>query len=233
VVPAAGTITSWSVGSGDMGAKYELRVIRPAGESMTAAGTSAVVTVPDSEPIVRGPFAVSLPVKAGDRIALDVIAGIGAPINNSVAPIEDELNYIEDPFVDGTTKKPTLTMPGTKQELLLQAIFQPAPVNTALPSISGEARAGVTLSASEGSWENATSFAFRWLRCIAATCTPIAAAISSTYTPTFEDEGAQLRVEVTASGEGGKATAVSERTSGVKPGVAAAPANTGAPTISG
>jgi len=232
VVPAAGTITSWSVGSGDMGAKYELRVIRPTGESMTAAGTSEVVTVPDSEPLVRGPFKVSLPVKAGDRIALDVIAGIGAPIT-TLAPMEDELNYVEDPFKDGATKKPALTMLGTNQELLLQATFQPSPVNTALPSISGEARAGVMLTATEGSWENATSYAFQWQRCVGTPCTPIAGATSSTYTPSVEDEGAQLRVEVTATGEGGKATAVSERTSGVKPGAPAAPANTGLPTISG
>lgn len=97
--PSGGAITAWSVRSGDVNAKYELRVLRPTGGGQfTAVGTSSPQTVPDAEDKVRGPFAVSLPVKAGDRIALDVISGLGAPINNTLAPIEDELNYIGDPF---------------------------------------------------------------------------------------------------------------------------------------
>ena len=47
------------------------------------------------------------------------------------------------------------------------------------------------------------------------------------------DEGRQLRVDVTASGEGGQAIASSELTDGVKPGPLPPPENTGLPLISG
>ncbi len=235
--PSGGTITSWSVRSGDMNAKYELRILRPAGGgTFMAAGTSAPQTVPNAEDKVRGPFAVSLPVKGGDRIALDVIGGLGAPISNTLAPLADELNYFSDPFGDGTTEAPVLTPPlGGSQELLLQASFTPgAPVNTAPPTISGEARVGSTLTGTEGSWEDAASFAFQWQRCAGETCTPIAGAMSASYKPAVADEGQQLRLAVTATGVGGKmTTAYSERSNGVKAGPPPPPTLTGAPTISG
>ncbi len=233
--PAGGTITSWSVRSGDLNAKYELRVLHPVGNEFTAAGTSAPQTVPDSEDKVRGPYSVSLSVTAGDRIALYVVKGLGAPINNTLSPPADELNYLQDPFSDGSTKAPALTPPlGGTQELLLQANFAPAPpVNKVQPAISGEARAGVLLTASEGTWEDATSFAFQWLRCTGATCQPIIGATGRTYAPASVDEGRQLRVDVTASGEGGHTIASSELTDGVKPGPLPPPENTGLPLISG
>jgi|GEM_PF-2498572 len=235
IVPAPGTITSWRVRSGDMNAEYELRIIRPSGGEYTAAGTSPPKTVPDGEDKVRGPFAVSLAVKAGDRIALDVVKGLGAPISIALAPMEDALNYLQDPFPDGKTEKPALELPlGTNQELLLQADFKPGPpVNTAAPMISGEARVGSALTASEGIWEGASTFAFQWARCSGASCSPIAGATSPSYTPTSADEGQQLRVEVTATGEGGKALASSTLSDGVKPGPPPAPTNTGLPQVSG
>jgi hypothetical protein len=238
IAPGGGTITSWEVRSGDLNAKYALRVIRPNGGEFTAAGTSATQTVPDSEDKVRGPFAVSLPVKSGDRIALDVIGGTGAPINNTAAPIGDELNYLQDPFPDGTTKKPALTgLGGGSQELLLQATFNAGPpVNTARPTITGEPRAGTALTGSVGNWENAVSFAFQWLRCSGSTCSPIPGATGASYTPTTADEGQQLRLDVTATGGGGEATASSELTAGVKAGPLpppSAPVNLTPPVISG
>jgi hypothetical protein len=234
--PSGGTITSWSVRSHDANAKYELRIMRPApGGELTAAGTSSAQTIAGSEDKQRGPFAVSLAVRAGDRIGLQVLSGEGAPISNALGALTDELNYVDDPFADGTTNAPKL-MPGHGggQELLLQANFVPGlPVNTALPLISGEARAGIGLTATEGGWENATLFAFQWSRCTGASCTAIGGASGRTYTPTTQDEGAQLRVDVTASGEGGKATASSGLTDGVKPGLPAPPSNTAPPQLSG
>ncbi len=231
--PSAGIITSWSVRSGDKDAEYELRVLHPSGGEFTASGTSSPQTVPDSNDEIRGPFPVTLRVSQGDRIALDVIAGAGAPINNLLAPVADAVNYFGDPFNDGMTKAPVLTMLGNSQELLLQATFVPGPVNKILPSISGEARAGMSLIASDGSWENATSFAFQWTRCAGAACSAIPGATSSSYTPTSADEGQQLRADVTATGEGGSAMASSELTAGVKPGPSLPPVNTKLPELSG
>src|SRR6185312_8328872 len=171
VAPGPGTITSWSVRSGDSGAEYELRVLRPAaGGELTAVSTSAPQSVPNSNNAKRGPFAVALPVKAGDLIGLYVIKGLGAPIDNSVSAASDELNYVGDPFPNGATKKPELEpLHGGSQELLLSATFKSGgPVNTSPPVITGEAGVGLLLTASEGSWEGASTFAFQWLRCLGA-----------------------------------------------------------------
>lgn len=91
-----------------------------------------------------------------------------------------------------------------------------APVNTALPVISGTATAGSLLSCSNGSWTGETfslpmgwpltsPFAYQWLRGGAA----IAGATSSTYTVQTADLGQGLVCEVTASIEAGKASAKS------------------------
>ncbi len=215
-----------------MGAEYRLRVLRAAGGEFTAVGTSVAQTVPDGEDKVRGPFAVSLAVKTGDRIALEVLKGLGAPIN--IAPLAGELNYLQSPLADGSSEAPVLEPPlGSNQELLLSANLKAGPpVNLTLPTISGEARAGTPLQASEGSWEGASSYAFQWLRCLGA-CSPIAGATGREYTPTGADEGQQLRVDVTASGGGGSATASSSLTAGVKPAPPAVPANTALPSVSG
>lgn len=235
IAPGPGTITAWKVRSGDQNAKYELRILRPSGGDFTSIATSSAQTVPDTEDKVRGPFPVALPVKAGDRIALYVVSGAGAPINNVTAPVADELNYVADPFGDGETKEPALTPPlGNSQELLLQATFSPGkPVALTPPAISGEARAGIQLTATEGSWEGASSFSYQWLRCSGAACTPIAGATGATFTPGAGEEGFQLRVDVTAGGEGGKSTASSALTDGIKPAPAGAPVSTGPPLLSG
>jgi hypothetical protein len=133
-VPSDGVITSWSVRSADSGAQYELRVIRPAGGGeYTAAGTSQPESVPDAADEVRGPFPVSLAVKAGDEIGLKVLSGAGAPLGvNPDAPASDTVNYFGAPnpdFGDGSTQQPVIQPPPTNggQELLLQATFTPGP----------------------------------------------------------------------------------------------------------
>lgn len=63
---------------------------------------------------------------------------------------------------------------------------------------------------------------------------PIAGATGASYVPTGADEGQQqLRVEVTATGEGGKTAASSALTAGVKAGALPPPGSTGAPAVSG
>lgn len=221
--PTDGTIISWSVRSGDGGARYALRILHPsAGGTFTAAGTSPPQVVPsDGEEKVRGPFAVSLPIKAGDRIGLEVISGSGAPINNIVAPIGDELNYVEGPFAEGTAKTPKLTELGNHQELLLQATMQAAhPVSTSPPTIAGEARDRSTLTGTSGLWaENPTSYEYQWLRCTTTGngCEPIAGANSTSYTLTQGDVGSTIRLRVTAVNGNGPTAADSPPTELVKP----------------
>jgi RHS repeat-associated protein len=114
-------------------------------------------------------------------------------------------------------------------------IAQSPPTNTALPTITGTATEGQTLSAGTGTWTAAAgtpTYVTQWLRCdaSAANCNPISAATGSTYALTTSDIGATIEVAVTATNAGGSATATSAPTPVVKP---LPPTNTAVPTIGG
>jgi peptidoglycan/xylan/chitin deacetylase (PgdA/CDA1 family) len=106
------------------------------------------------------------------------------------------------------------------------------PVNTALPTISGTAQQGQTLTASTGSWSGSpTSYAYQWRRCKTA-CSDISAATAPTYAAVAADVGSTLRIVVTATNSGGSTAATSDPTATVAAAVPA-PKNTALPTISG
>ena len=110
-----------------------------------------------------------------------------------------------------------------------------APSNTSLPSISGSARDGSLLTASNGSWTGSpTSYSYQWLRCDSqgGSCTQIAGATSKTYTVQTADVGSRLRVQVSATNASGSGSAQSRPTGTVEP-TGTAPKNTYPPTISG
>jgi PKD domain len=91
-----------------------------------------------------------------------------------------------------------------------------APVNTALPTVSGSAAEGVTLSVSNGSWtESPTLFAYQWEDCNTAGegCSTIGGATASTRVLASSDVGHTLRVVVRATNSGGMGEAVSPATS--------------------
>lgn len=120
------------------------------------------------------------------------------------------------------------------------ATTQAAPVNTAEPAISGDARIGATLTATQGSWSNnPTGFAYQWVRCPpsggasdGSDCAVIGGATTQAYVVSGADAGSRLRVRVTASNADGSATAASNPTALIEA-QAQAPAATGEPTISG
>ena len=88
-----------------------------------------------------------------------------------------------------------------------------APSNTAPPTLSGTARIGETLTASQGTWNGTTpiSYAYQWQRCDqnGAGCNAITGATSTSYTLTSSDQDNTLRVRVTASNSAGSSTATS------------------------
>jgi hypothetical protein len=93
------------------------------------------------------------------------------------------------------------------------------PANTSLPSISGPAVEGRSLTAETGSWTNApTSFAFQWESCNASgtLCTVISGATAAGFAPTHAEVGRTLRVIVRASNEAGTGKATSPPTATVK-----------------
>ncbi|HLG09675.1 MAG TPA: DUF2334 domain-containing protein [Gaiellaceae bacterium] len=92
-----------------------------------------------------------------------------------------------------------------------------APVNTALPGISGKAEIGQRLTATPGTWvadPPVSTFGYQWLRCdpTGNGCSNIRLAQSPTYTVQRTDGGRTLRVKVTATNSVGSASATSAPT---------------------
>jgi 5-hydroxyisourate hydrolase-like protein (transthyretin family) len=86
------------------------------------------------------------------------------------------------------------------------ATLPPAPVNSSAPGISGEAREGVALAESHGSWTNhPTGYAYQWRDCDSSggNCSDIAGATSQTYTLSASDVGHTIRVQESATNAGG------------------------------
>ena len=113
-----------------------------------------------------------------------------------------------------------------------------APVNTALPVISGTPAQGTTLSTTTGSWTGSPiSYAYQWQDCgtNGSGCTAISGATASTYKLAASDVGHTIRSVVTATSAGGSTPATSNPTAPVSasrpPPVP--PTNTAPPTISG
>ncbi len=114
------------------------------------------------------------------------------------------------------------------------AVIDPlAPSDDSLPSISGTAANGQTLTASTGTWTGTTpiSYSYQWRQCNSAggECSNISGATSSTYVLGRDDVGSTIRIVVAASNAAGSTSSTSEPTAVVT----APPINTEAPTISG
>ncbi len=113
-------------------------------------------------------------------------------------------------------------------------VLPPAPTNTALPTVSGSAVEGQTLSASKGTWSvEPASVGYQWEDCNTAgeSCSSIGGATASSYKLTASDVGHTLRVVVSASNAGGSTPATSAATATVV--LPPAPTNTALPTVSG
>jgi hypothetical protein len=110
----------------------------------------------------------------------------------------------------------------------------PPPVNSTIPTISGTAVEGQTLTEHAGTWtNNPTIFALQWLQCnnLGGACLPISGATKQTYALVAGDVGHTIEVQEMASNAGGSSTwATSAATAVVLP---LPPANTAPPTITG
>lgn len=111
-----------------------------------------------------------------------------------------------------------------------------SPANTTLPTITGTAKQGQTLTATNGSWSGTTplTYTYQWQRCNSSgsNCGSISRATNQNYVASSGDVGRTIRVEVTATNADGKAQALSAATAAIAaPG--SAPANTKQPNASG
>jgi hypothetical protein len=108
------------------------------------------------------------------------------------------------------------------------------PTNTSLPTISGTAKDGQTLTTSNGTWaNNPTTFSYQWRRCSTSggDCKEVGAD-RQTYGLDQNDVGSTIRVAVKAKNASGGNTATSAPTAVVAP-RGPLPANTAPPAISG
>ncbi|MGN6869362.1 MAG: hypothetical protein ACTHMY_13265 [Solirubrobacteraceae bacterium] len=108
-----------------------------------------------------------------------------------------------------------------------------APVNSALPVVSGTAQQGSTLSVANGTWSNGpTSYGYQWQDCDASgsSCASISGATSSSYNLAATDVSHTVRALVSATNAGGTGQATSAATAAVA--APPAPPTPSAPTAS-
>jgi hypothetical protein len=178
------------------------------------------------------PFAAAVKLPAGNYW-IGVITGASS---NVAAFRYDTLtaarDYNANTYASGPSN-PFGAVSTDNEQASLYATYAPeealaAPVNTSPPTITGSPQQGQLLSEHNGSWSNSpTSFAYQWLQCdaLGSGCLPIAGATKQTYTPVAGDVEHTLRVQETASNEGGPgAPASSAATAKIAP--AAPPAST-------
>ncbi len=100
------------------------------------------------------------------------------------------------------------------------------PVSTSKPSVSGTARVGEELTASNGTWTGGvTSFGYQWQRCSAGGtgCADVPGATGKTYGVRSADAGNVLQVVVTATNSSGTTSATSPTTAVVRGNATAPP----------
>jgi alpha-tubulin suppressor-like RCC1 family protein len=96
------------------------------------------------------------------------------------------------------------------------AVVPAAPAVVAIPTVTGVAQEGQTLTEHAASWaNNPTGHTLQWLRCEATGCTPIEGASAHTYVLGAADVGSRIVARETASNAGGWEAASSEPTAPV------------------
>ena len=110
-----------------------------------------------------------------------------------------------------------------------------APANSSLPTISGSAAVGGTVTANPGTWTGSTpiTYQYQWLICgtDGNACHDIAGATSQTYKFAANDRGNTARVTVIASNADGSSAATSTQTALIA--AASGPTATALPAITG
>jgi YD repeat-containing protein len=107
------------------------------------------------------------------------------------------------------------------------------PTNISIPTISGSAHEGQTLTEAHGTWTGSpTSYSYQWQRCdmSGSNCSAISGATEQTYVVSVADGESTIRVEETATNSSGASVPMHSNVTSTVPGV---PTNTAPPSISG
>jgi subtilisin family serine protease len=180
-------------------------------------------------------FASALKLTAGNYW-IGVIAGTSARVAGfRYDSVSSSRDYNTNSYASGPSN-PFGSVTTDSEQMSLYATYAPqaVPTNTAPPTITGTAQQGQTLTEVHGSWTNGpTGYAYRWLQCDGSgnNCQPIEKATAQTYVPVQADVGHTLKVQETASNEGGSSPAATSSATVVV--VPQRPTNTSSPTIIG
>ena len=246
--------TTYTPVVGDIGNTIEFQVTaynNGGHNTATSAATAAVLIaapVNETPPVIAGASAAQQDVELStsngtwensptytyqwDRCKDGTCGAISGAIASSYVPSQTDVGYTLEVIV-------TATNPGghaSATSAQTAAVLIAAPVDSTLPTVSGTAQQGATLSATAGTWANSpATYVYQWEQCTAfgAACAPIpgAAATMSTYVPGSTDVGHALVVVVTAYNAGGFGSATSFPTPVIAP--PGYPGNSALPAITG
>jgi hypothetical protein len=197
--------------------------------ALACPSTSQCTAVYGTDELTFNPTSIGSPKLVPIAMAVDdSVTAIACPSASFCVAVDDQGDAIQgDPQtgswasarVSGAAPLTGVACPSTTTCVLVDQDgngFSSAsrPIDSTPPKISSTAfRVGTKLSASTGVWSGAAPihYAFVWMRCH-KTCTNIAGATHSTYTPVRADAGARLDVAVIAANSAGQGTAVAPQT---------------------
>ncbi len=249
--PIAGaTGLQYTLGIADEGATVRLVVTATNADGIVMAASAPTATVPSSPPV--NTTAPSITGTAQRGSTLTATQGAWSGIGNAYAyqwqQSPDGSTWTDINGATGATYPLTTADEGYELRVVVTADNPDAtvtaasaatatvpaspPVNTVAPAVTGTAQRTAVLTATPGTWSGiGNTYAYQWQRSTdGTTWTAISGATAGTYTLGFADEGATVRVLVTATNPDATVAAASAATATV---VGSLPANTGAPTISG
>ena len=247
------TRARYTLTSDDAGAYVRVRVTATSATSTANAISAAVGPVGPAAPV-----AIAAPVISGDSVVGSTLTASSGTWSDPAAALSYSWRRCDDAGnctpIDGATGtaytltsgdvgssiriRVTAANAGGQNTATSAATAQvapaptPAPSDITLPSISGDAIVGATLTADPGSWTDPSAvFSYAWQRCDGSgACTTIAGATNATYTPRGDDLGDTIIVSVTAANAGGQNTVTSAATAQVAPAPTPAPSGqSGAP----
>ena len=162
----------------------------------------------------------------GTLTCSDISGATGSSYMLQASDVGSTIDVVVTASNAGGALPATSSRTGTVQSL-------PAPTDSSLPTITGTAQQGQTLTASHGAWTGSpTSYAYQWQDC-SSSCSNISGATGTTYALQSSDVGDTIDVVVTATNAGGSGKATSAKTATVTAAAPAAPTNSSLPTITG
>ena len=239
--------TTYSLAAGDVGATIRVRVTATNRDGSDAAESVATATVVAKAPVNTAAPSVSGTAREGETLTASPGTWSGSPTYayrwqrcattcQDIAGATGRTHVLTAADVGVTVRvRVVATNSGGTAAAVSEptgtVVPRPPAAGSPGPSSSGTPREGETLTASPGTWSGSPTYAYQWRRCGQA-CADIGGATSQTYVPSAADVGFALRVRVTASNDGGSASAESPATAPVIP-ATTPPANTAAPSIAG